>query len=131
MIEKQRTQHQFLRRAATQAQAHRGPRYDQKLIEDFRELVFQRLGPLALAILDTRLEGDEIKLLAGSERLGKPTAYLLKKTVQQIKQLAVEYGRAIGDQDFLGRVEAAAAKEVQTVARRKETATRRRAARYG
>jgi len=80
---------------------------DQRIIEDFRKFVHQRLGTLGLAVLDARLDGDHINALVGDVGVGKPTAYLLKTTVRRLKNLAVEYGHATGDPDFLSRVEAA------------------------
>jgi hypothetical protein len=83
------------------------PERDQKVVEDFRKFVFQRLGPLGLAVLDARLEGEQMKSLVGAIDLNSPTTYLIKMTVRRIKGLAQEFGRGTGDPDFLGRVEAA------------------------
>jgi hypothetical protein len=41
--------------------------------------------------------------------LGNPTAHLIKTTVRRLKNLAVEYGEAVGDPDFLRRANQAAA----------------------
>ena len=45
---------------------------DSKVIEGFRELVWRRLGDLALAVLDVRLEGGETKSLVDNPSVGSP-----------------------------------------------------------
>jgi Arc/MetJ family transcription regulator len=94
------------------------PPHDAGLIEEFRELIRQRLGPLALAVFDSRLEGEQVKSLVGVADLGSPTAYLLKQAVQRLKRLAAEYGRGMNDHDFTSRIEAAIDREAQRRARR-------------
>jgi len=81
------------------------PERDQRIIEDFRKFVHQRLGLLGLAVLDARLDGDQMKVLVGDLALGNPTAYLIKTVVRRLKALAVEYGQATGDPDFMARAE--------------------------
>ena len=46
------------------------------LIDQFRQLVSQRLGRVALAILDARLSGEETKKLVGKAEIGTPSAFL-------------------------------------------------------
>ena len=84
------------------------------MVEEFRQFVKNRLGTLALAVLDLRLDGGDTKSLAGSEELGRPTSYRVKQTVQDIKRLAKEFA-AGRDPGFLGMVERAMAGETQTI----------------
>jgi len=84
------------------------------LVEEFRQFVKKRLGTLALAVLDLRLDGGDTKSLAGSEELGRPTSYRVKQTVQDIKRLAKEFA-AGRDPGFLGMVERAMAGETETI----------------
>jgi hypothetical protein len=86
------------------------PERDQKIVDDFRQFTHDRLGFLGLAILDARLDGDPIKTFVGNMGLGSPSAYVIKTTVRRLKLLAVEFGLATGDTDFLTRVEAAMAR---------------------
>ena len=58
---------------------------DGKLIQDFRQLVRNRLGELGLAVLDARLDDEETQSLVGREELGSPNRYALKKTVRDLK----------------------------------------------
>ena len=100
-----------------QIAAQREPN-DEQAIEQFRELVRDRLGGLALAVLDLRLSGEgDTKSLVGADEYGRPTSYRIKKTVQEIKVLAREFaaGRSPG---FLGMVERAMAGERETVRKR-------------
>jgi hypothetical protein len=92
---------------------------DSKVIEDFRELVRQRLGGLGLAVLDLRLEGGETKSLVGSPALGSPGRWVVKKVVQDVKRLAREYALGIGDPDLLRGIERAMDAEGETVGRRR------------
>ena len=47
--------------------------HSSSLIDQFRRLVAHRLGALAAAILDWRLEGNEIKDMVGNPEFGSPT----------------------------------------------------------
>jgi hypothetical protein len=89
----------------------------EKVIEDFRRLVQQRLGGLGLAVLDARLDGEETKSLVGSPTFGSPGKWTIKKVVAGIKALAREFFR--GDPEMLRRVEKAIAAEGETVGRRR------------
>ena len=51
----------------------------ERVIHDFRRLVRQRLGSVALAVLDTRLDGGETKSLVGLASLGSPGRWTVKK----------------------------------------------------
>jgi hypothetical protein len=46
------------------------------LIDQFRQLVAKRLGRLAVAIFDARLEGRDMKELVGTASIGAPSAFL-------------------------------------------------------
>ena len=59
--------------------------HDEKVIETFRQLLQKRLGDLAVAVFDLRIEGGETKSLVGSPALGFPSPYVIKRTVQEIK----------------------------------------------
>lgn len=87
---------------------------DESTIEDFRRLVQQRLGDLAVAVLDLRLSGGDTKWLVGSPNHGEPSAYRIKQTVKAIKALA----KGFGDEDFRAMVAKAMAGEEATVRRR-------------
>lgn len=88
--------------------------WDEAGIEEFRELVRDRKGVFALAVLDLRLAGGDTKTLIGSIQFGKPTAYRIKLTVQEIKALAQEFG----DESFRAMVARAMAEEDKTLAKR-------------
>jgi DNA-directed RNA polymerase specialized sigma24 family protein len=66
------------------------PQSEEELVADFRQWVGKALGPSHVAVLDARLEGRDIKKLVGADP-GIPTAYSLKRIVQQIKAMAVEW----------------------------------------
>ena len=82
---------------------------DQRIVDDFRQFVRTRLGFLGLAVLDSRLDGDDPHLLISEIGLRSPTAHVLKTLTRRVELLAVEYGLAKGDPKFLKRVEAALA----------------------
>jgi hypothetical protein len=88
-----------------------------KVVEGFRKLVRGRLGDLALAVLDVRLEGGETKSLVGCPSLGSPGRWVVKKTVAGIKRLAREFFR--GDPEMLRRVERAMEGESETIGKRR------------
>jgi hypothetical protein len=101
---------------------------DSKVIEDFRDLVRRRLGDLAVAVLDVRLEGGETKSLVGSVSLGSPGRWVIKKVVCQVKQLAREYAASLSDPELLQRIEKAMAGESETVGRRRAAMAARQGA---
>ena len=101
---------------------------DSKVIHDFRELVRRRLGDLAVAVLDARLDGSETKSLVGCPSLGSPGKWVIKKVVSEIKTLAREYALGIGDPELLRRVERAMAGESETIGKRRAAMTARLAA---
>ena len=79
--------------------------HDGMIIADFTNLLKTRLGDLAVAIFDARLEGRQMKDLVGLPDLDHPSRYIIKRTVQEIKTLAREYAKKLDDPDFLRRVE--------------------------
>lgn len=89
----------------TDLPARSSPSQDEKVIDDFRRLVRQRLGDLGAAVLDVRLAGGETKSLVGSPSLGNPGRWTVKRVVQEIKALAREF--FAGDPELLRRVERA------------------------
>ncbi len=91
---------------------------DREMVEQFRHLVRERLGELALAVLDARLSGQETQSLVGIEEFGKPDKNRIKKTVQQIKSLARSYAETTGDPGFLRDVDRAMGRERETIDRR-------------
>jgi hypothetical protein len=92
---------------------------DEKIIHDFRELVRRRLGDLAVAVLDARLDGIETKALVGNPSLGSPGKWTIKKVVVGIKALAREYALKVGDPEMLRRIEGAMRAEQETIGRRR------------
>jgi hypothetical protein len=117
-IEKDRSRQKHLQQISMPIAVLNFSPHDAGLIEEFRELIRRRLGPLALAVFDARLEGEQVKSLVGAVDLGSPTTYLLKQAVQRLKRLAAEYGRGMGDPEFLSRIEAAIDRDAQRRARR-------------
>ncbi len=98
----------------------------EKVIQDFRKLVRRRLGAIGVAVLDVRLAGGEVKGLVGRPDLGSPGRCGIKNAVQQVKELAKEYARSLGDSELLRRIERAMASEEETIQRRQATTRARR-----
>ncbi len=76
---------------------------DDELISDFRDWLSTRLGPLAVAVFDAKLNGDDITSLVGNQNLGSPTRHKTRTTLQAIKQAAWEF--ADGDSGLRSRIE--------------------------
>jgi DNA-directed RNA polymerase specialized sigma24 family protein len=93
---------------------HAAPDGDDETIERFRKEVQDQLGDLALAVLDARLDGVDVKSLVGMPELFTPSHYQIKKSVQQVKNLAASFG----DDTFRLRVAKALADEQETLAKR-------------
>lgn len=91
---------------------------EEKVIEDFRQLVWNRLGELGIAVLDARLQGEETKSLVGKEDLGSPGRFVIKRVVQEIKALARDFAQRLGDPAFLREIERAFQREEATVQKR-------------
>ena len=92
---------------------------DEQVIENFRRLLQDRLGDLAVAIFDMRMAGGETKSLVGSPTLGSPSPYVIKRTVQQIKALGRQFAVSLGDFTLLRRIDKAMQDEAGTVAKRR------------
>jgi hypothetical protein len=90
---------------------------DEKVVEDFRQLVQKRLGEIGVAVLDVRLAGGETKSLVGSPSLGSPGRWGIKRIVQEVKALARENGERLGNPGFLRDIERAMGREEMTVAK--------------
>ena len=88
----------------------------------------RRLGTLGVAVLDTRLAGEETKSLIGSPALGSPGRWIIRQVVPQVKELAHEYARSLGDPELLRRVEKAMASESDTIQKRQASTRARRQA---
>lgn len=98
------------------------------LVDQFRRLVSQRLGTLAAAILDWRLDGREIKDMVGNPQFGSPSVHAIKREVAEIKKLAHEFAIQNDDPAFLNAVERGIAGEARTVAKRQQSMAARQAA---
>jgi len=94
------------------------------VLDDFRKMVAEKLGRLAAAILDWRIEGKDIKDMAGRAELGSPSVYSIKREVGEIKKLAHRFAMESGDPTFVQKVEKAMAGEAATVAKRQAARTR-------
>jgi hypothetical protein len=102
-----------------------GGQDDERLIDDFRQLVSNRLGQLGIAVLDARLAGLETKSLVGRQDLGSPGRFVIKRVVQEVKALAREFAQRLGDPGFLRDIDRAFQREEETVQRRLATAMAR------
>lgn len=95
------------------------------MINDFRQLVRQRIGELGVGVLDGFLQGIERKALVGNPDLGRPGKFVIKRVVQQLKALAREFAQRRGDPAFLRDVQRAMERESETISRRiRSTAAR-------
>ncbi len=54
---------------------------------DFRELLAKRLGPLAVALFDAKMRGEDMASLVGDPKLGSPTMHKMKSMVRAMKSL--------------------------------------------
>jgi hypothetical protein len=88
------------------------------VIDQFRQLVAQRLGKLALAILDARLAGEDTKDLIGMAAIGTPSAFLVKRETRAIKDLARQFAQRLGNLAFAAMVTRAMDAERRTVEKR-------------
>jgi hypothetical protein len=102
--------------------AGRAPHSD--VVDEFQRLVAQRLGRLALAIFDARMEGRNMKDLVGLSSIGTPSAFLLKREIRAIKQLAQHFAQRTGDSTFAAMVEKAMDAEKRTVKRKAAVAAK-------
>ncbi len=97
------------------------------LIDEFRNLVADRLGTLAVAILDARLAGEDMKNLVGRNEIGTPSAYSIKRETGEIKKLAERFAARLGNPAFAKRVARAMEAEAETVEKRRQTMAARQA----
>lgn len=98
------------------------------MIQEFRRLVWNRLGELGIAVLDARLAGQETKSLVGRPDLGNPGRSVIKRVVQEIKALARQYASGLGDPAFARDIERAMGREEETVQKRRATTAMRQTA---
>jgi len=99
---------------------------EDRLIDDFRKLVGQRLGQLGVALIDAKLQGQETNSLVGREDLGSPGRFVIKRVVADVKALAREFGQRHGDAAFLRDIERAMEREGATIKKRLATGAARR-----
>ena len=119
IVEKRRNRRKWMQNADPVAIAERTPErasQSHEIIDVFRQLVRERLGNLAVQILDQRLSGEETKKMVG---IGTVSAFYVKKEVQAIKELAQRFAFRIGDQSFAQMVSRAMEREAETLAKRK------------
>ena len=88
------------------------------LIDQFRQLVGQRLGKLALEILDQKLSGEDANKMIGKSQYGTPSAFYIRRETRAIKELARQFAAQSGDPAFLRLVTQAFDAEAATVAKR-------------
>lgn len=103
--------------------AGRAPYSD--LIDQFRSLVAQKLGPLATAILDRKIAGEDSSKMVGRAEFGTPSAYYIRREVSAIKELARQFARETGDKVFLNMVNQAFSAQSATVAKRQQATAAR------
>ena len=87
--------------------------------EGFRKLVKRACGDLGLGIFDARMDGQETKSLIGREDLGRPSKFVVKRVVGEIKALAREHAKLLGDSAFMWSVERAFQREAETFGKRR------------
>lgn len=100
------------------ASMYAGRQPQSNLIAQFRDLVKERLGNLALAIFDQRLQGEDTKNLVGKEEFGTPSAFYVKKAVRAIKELADGFAARHGDSDFSNLLATAMKTQAEIIAKR-------------
>jgi hypothetical protein len=128
ILEKRRNRRKWMQNADPTAIAERTPQRsagNSEIIDVFRRLVKERLGELALSVLDQRLSGGETKELVG---IGTQSAFYVKQSVQSIKELAQRFAVKIGDNSFADMVSKAMAAESETIEKRKKSLAARQSA---
>ena len=91
------------------------PQSNEDLINDFTRWIKKTLGPSAVAVFLARLAGQDIKSLVGTDP-GIPTAYSLKRIVQQIKASVVDWAGT--DPVFQEKIRRLMDAEQETLAKR-------------
>ena len=98
------------------------------LLDDFRKVVKEKLGDdLAMAILDTKLAGEDAKSLVGNASVGSPSIYNIKQSMRALKKLAQEFAVKTGNTEFINLLDRAKASEMATVEKRKAAVAARSA----
>ena len=97
------------------------------LIDQFRQLVGQRLGKLALEILDQKLAGEDANKMVGKAEFGTPSAFYIRRETRAIKQLAHQFAAQSGDPAFLRLVDQAFSAQAATVKKRQQATAARQA----
>jgi hypothetical protein len=123
LAEKSRNRRKWMVAADPAAMAERVPGRQpySDLIDQFRQMVSQRLGRVALAILDTKLAGEQVKNLVGRAEFGTPSAFSLKRETRAIKELARQFARQTGDLTFGNMVSRALEREAATAEKRRRS----------
>ena len=96
------------------------------VIEGFRKLVRRACGDLGLGVFDARMAGQQTKDLVGREDLGRPSKFVVKRVVGEIKDLAREHAKLLGDSAFMWSVERAFQREAETFGKRRSAMAARR-----
>jgi hypothetical protein len=97
------------------------------LLDDFRKVVEEKLGSLALAIFDTKLENRDAKSLEGNASVGSPSIYNIKQSMRALKKLAQEFAVKTGNTAFINLLDRAKASEMATVNKQKQAVAARSA----
>ncbi len=133
MVEKERNRRRFIPTLSIgQARdddlpARTSAENGERLIDNFRRIVRNRLGDLGIAVLDARLAGQETKSLVGRVDLGSPGRFAIKRVVAQVKALAREFAQRRGNPAFLREIERAIEREGATIQKRLSTTAARQA----
>ncbi len=104
------------------------PDQDEQIIHAFRRLVRTRLGDVAFAVLDARLNGEKTESLVGLKELGSPSRNAIGRVVTQVKELAREFAASLGDSELLRQIKKAMAAAEAAVEKRKAMVAARRVA---
>jgi hypothetical protein len=84
--------------------------HEDGVIGAFRQLVVERLGDLAVLVLDLRLAGGKTRSLVGSSAIGSPGRREVQRAVQGIRRLARKHAQSV---DVL-RIQRAMEREEET-----------------
>ena len=95
------------------------------LIDQFRSLVAEKLGPLATAILDRKIAGEDSSKMIGKAEFGTPSAFYIRRETRAIKELARQF--ASEDPRFLRLVNQAFAAQSATATKRQQATAARQA----
>jgi hypothetical protein len=84
---------------------------DRRRHGDFRQLVLDRLGDLAVLVLDVRLAGGAAAFFVGCKAVGSPTRREVKLVVRGIRRLARQCAASAHDPAVLLRIQRAMEEE--------------------